>query len=402
MVTQVNLLERRNRYGKYGAGVPGDRVTDEYPTPLLFKEAQTPLNENPPQVTSPGSIASGMSQEGQKEIVPPAAVSTDINPHAGIDDNGVKMPERDNYHFYADLVDQYTKKPMTPEEEERRKRSATAVEGIGHFGNVLNAFSNLVFTGKGAPSQTLPKVPAGELQKFEDRVAENRRRYIGARMDADARDKSDWMDAWKMEYQRQKMADDAKLNKGKLDLLGAQTDAAKEKAEYQRLVNAGVPAKQAAELAYKKAQADTQKAMQYKNYQQGRNAYKAVDSAMDDKGYYYTRGSKLTDNEAKQIAQDAGLNEKDLEDFEVGSEYNARGKKTKPGKIDWQAAAAYVIQKGMLSREELEGRGFQYSGKRDPSRDGSGSQQSTNSRHLPGVEVSGNKHLNLENNGTGQ
>lgn len=385
MVTKANLLERRSRYDKYGAGVSGERVTDEYPTPLLFKEAQTPLNEEPPQVTSPGSVASGMSQEGQKEIVPPAVVTTD-NPHAGMDNkDGGDMPERDNYHFYADLVDQYTKKPMTPEEEKRRKRSATAVEGIGHFGNVLNAFSNLVFTGQGAPSQELSKVPAGELQKFEDRVAENRRRYIGARMDADARDRSDWMNAWKMEYQRQKMADDAKLNKGKLDLLGAQTDAAKEKAEYQRLVNAGVPAKQAAELAYKNAQTETQKAMQYKNYQQGRNAYKTADSAMDDKGYYYTRGSKLTDNEAKQIAQDAGLNEKDLEDFEVGSEYNIRGIKTKPGKIDWQAAAAYVIQKGMLSREELEGRGFQYSGKRDPSREDDDSQQPTSKKKsVPG------------------
>lgn len=44
----------------------------------------------------------------------------------------------------------------------------------------------------------------------------------------------------------------------------------------------------------------------------------AADSAMDENGYYYTRGSKLTDNEAKQIVQSSGLNGKDLEAFETG------------------------------------------------------------------------------------
>lgn len=59
-----------------------------------------------------------------------------------------------------------------------------------------------------------------------------------------------------------------------------------------------------------------------------------------------------------------------------GAEYDYGGVKKKAGKTDWQAAAAYVIQNGMLSREELEGRGFIYSGKRDnqydPTQTGSG------------------------------
>lgn len=339
-MTTFNLQDRRdNRYGKYNAGVPGDVLSEQLP-PVPAEETDSNQPVQTPAITASPSPA---TQPANQE----------------------PMPQRDNYHFYTDFANSYLKKPMTPEEEERRKRSATAVEGIGHLGNVLNAFSNLVFTGKGAPSQTLHKVPSGDLQKFEDRVSDNRRRYIGMMTDARGKDRAEWLDDWKNEYNRQKMAKEKELAQAELTYKQAQTEAAKERAEYQRLINAGVPAKQAAELAYKRAQIDTQKAMQYKNYQQGKNAYKTADSAMDNEGYYYTRSSKLTDNEAKQIVQSSGINGKDLEVFETGAEYNSKGNKTKSGKVDWQAAAAYAIQNGMLSREELEGRGFIFSGKRE-------------------------------------
>ncbi len=208
----VDFSKRKDRYGKYSGA----------------------LNTDIPQVASPAAISSEMSQEEQRKVVPPTVVPTELNPHAGVDDS-VNMPERDDYHFYTDLVNSYIKQPMTPEEEERRKRSATAVEGIGHLGNVLNSFSNLVFTGQGAPSQTLPTVPAGNLQKFEDRVAENRRRYIGARMDADARDRSVWLDDWRNEYQRQKDEADkrAKLDERAYDLMKFNANLSKEQAREQ-------------------------------------------------------------------------------------------------------------------------------------------------------------------------
>lgn len=354
MVTKANLLERRSRYDKYGAGVPDGRVTDEYPTPLLFKEAQTPLNENPPQVTSPGSIASGMSQEGQNEIVPPAVVTTD-NPHAGMDNkDGGDMPERDNYHFYADLVDQYTKKPMTPEEEERRKRSATAVEGIGHFGNVLNAFSNLVFTGQGAPSQTLSKVPAGELQKFEDRVAENRRRYIGARMDADARDRSDWLDNWRNEYQRQKDEADkqAKLDERAYDLMKFNANLSKEQAREQ--------ARKELEEARLKETERHNKAMENisrsRANSENKSGTKIVESAKDNKGDTWGRSSKLTSKEAKRLVESYYNDDVNLESFRkyrVGSS----GEKI-PGEIDYDEVVAYMENKGLIPPEEWESMGF--------------------------------------------
>lgn len=346
----IDLYRRRdNRYGKYNAGVPGDVLADLPPAPME--------NEQPTH----GVAAPATAQTSPAPTATETKPATDTPPGNGTDASN--MPQLDNYHFYTDLANTYLKKPLTPEDEERRKRSATAVEGIAHLGNVLNAFSNLVFTGKGAPSQTLPKVPAGDLQRFEDRVAENRRRYIGMLADAKGRDRSAWLDDWKDEYNKQKMAKENELAQAELAYKQAQTDAAKERAEYQRLINAGVPEKQAAELAYKNAQIGTQKAIQYRNYQQGKNAYKAVDSAMDKDGNYYIRNSKLTDNEAKQIVQSSGLNGKDLDVFETGAEYDRRGTKTKAGKVDWQAAAAYAIQNGMLSREELEGRGFIFSGK---------------------------------------
>lgn len=385
MVTKANLLERRNRYDKYGAGVPDGRVTDEYPTPLLFKEAQTPLNENPPQVTSPGSVASGVSKDGQKEIVPPAVVTTD-NPHAGMDNkDGGDMPERDNYHFYADLVDQYTKKPMTPEEEERRKRSATAVEGIGHFGNVLNAFSNLVFTGQGAPSQELSKVPAGELQKFEDRVAENRRRYIGARMDADARDKSDWMNAWKMEYQRQRMADDAKRYQDQIDR--DSRDFEYRKGIDERNFNYR---KEQDEMSMK-LQKDRMAEHIRHNMEIEKN-YKIASSSSND----YSSKSSGKDYGKKRLEGPNGFTR--YYDMNKDSDVIEFYKTAKKFGIfhDTPNSISQMREKIMIATGDWK---VDKTGKIiDSSKLGhgeDGSQQSTNSRHLPGVEVKGNKHLNL-------
>lgn len=61
--------------------------------------------------------------------------------------------------YLQDFTDTYTPKDMvlTPTEIEKRKRAAAMAEGIGALGNAASAISNLIFAGKGAPSQTLPK-----------------------------------------------------------------------------------------------------------------------------------------------------------------------------------------------------------------------------------------------------
>lgn len=85
---------------------------------------------------------------------------------------------------------------------------------------------------------------------------------------------------------------------------------------------------------------------------------KPVDSMMDVDGKYWTRSSKLTDNEAMQIVQSSGLNGKDLEAFTEGMVKSSLGEVTNAGKVNWRAAAAYAAENGMIDATELEGRGF--------------------------------------------
>lgn len=220
------------------------------------------MNPNPPQITSPGSIASKISQEEQKKLVPTTTIPNEVQPV--IPDMDTKMPDPSEYHQFQDLYTELYENPITPEEEEKRKRSATAVEGIGHLGNVMNAFSNLIFTGKGAPSQELPKVP-DEIQAFEDRMAEKRRMYANGMMGAKARDLQDWKDAYAMK--RQEAID--KRNEA-LDKQKSQINEYNIK--YQELRNVGYPAKLAADLALKQSQIEENKAGAYRNRKQGEAA----------------------------------------------------------------------------------------------------------------------------------
>lgn len=95
------------------------------------------------------------------------------------------------------------KKPITPEEEARRERAARAVQGVAGLGNVMTAFSNLAFTGKGAPSQTLPTQQADamgkEITSWQDKLATEREKYAAAMLGAKTQQ-------WKMEQEAQQRA----------------------------------------------------------------------------------------------------------------------------------------------------------------------------------------------------
>lgn len=96
------------------------------------------------------------------------------------------------------------------------------------------------------------------------------------------------------------------------------------------------------------------------------NSSKIVDSAIGGDGNVYTRNTRLTDNEAMQIVQSSGLNGGDLDAFTSGVKVDASGKPVPgTGKVDWRAAAAYALQNGMVSEEELKGRGFKLGGATD-------------------------------------
>ena len=99
------------------------------------------------------------------------------------------------------------KKPITPEEEARRERAARAVQGVAGLGNVMTVFSNLAFTGKGAPSQTLPTQQADamgkEITSWQDKLAVEREKYAAAALGAKTQQ-------WKMEQEERRYADQLK------------------------------------------------------------------------------------------------------------------------------------------------------------------------------------------------
>lgn len=72
--------------------------------------------------------------------------------------------------YLKQFTDKYTPEVLTQEELNRRKRAAHVMSGIGALGNAASAISNLIYTGEGAPSQTLPKNvdASAEIAKLEE------------------------------------------------------------------------------------------------------------------------------------------------------------------------------------------------------------------------------------------
>ena len=93
---------------------------------------------------------------------------------------------------YQDLYKAYYEEPINKAEEERRKRAATQVNAIRHFGNAMNAFSNLIFTGKGAPSQTLPQLKDPDLQAYSDKLRAARNQYGEAMIKGNSMDDANY------------------------------------------------------------------------------------------------------------------------------------------------------------------------------------------------------------------
>lgn len=104
---------------------------------------------------------------------------------------------------YTDFI-KTLQKPITPEEEARRERAARAVQGVAGLGNLMSAFANLTFTGKGAPSQTLPTqqvdAMSDKMTSWKDKLKAEREKYQAAELGAKAQQ-------WKMEQDERRYAD---------------------------------------------------------------------------------------------------------------------------------------------------------------------------------------------------
>lgn len=118
--------------------------------------------------------------------------------------------------FYTNLYEKLFHKPISKEEEEKRKRAASAISGIKALGNVANAFSNLIFTGKGAPSQTLPQQKDPDLQAYSDRLKAKRDAFANGRLRAAQMDEARNADLWNREFRKQQAKDANERERAKL------------------------------------------------------------------------------------------------------------------------------------------------------------------------------------------
>lgn len=104
---------------------------------------------------------------------------------------------------YTDFI-KTLQKPITPEEEARRERAARAVQGVAGLGNLMSAFANLTFTGKGAPSQTIPTQSVDAMTdrttSWKDKLKAEREKYQAAELGAKAQQ-------WKMAQDERRYAD---------------------------------------------------------------------------------------------------------------------------------------------------------------------------------------------------
>lgn len=107
---------------------------------------------------------------------------------------GMSEPKMSDYQFNQNFYKQYMQKPVTQEEEDRRKRAAQSAQAIAGLGSVISAFSNLAFSGE-APSQTLPQLPQVDYLSFSDRLKQQRDQYGAGLVNARARDYSEYLNA---------------------------------------------------------------------------------------------------------------------------------------------------------------------------------------------------------------
>ena len=124
----------------------------------------------------------------------------------------------------ADMSDdEYLKAlmPMSKEEEEKRLRGAKTAQGISHLGNILASLGNVIYTGKGSPSQKMADVQDPDYKSLLERNRQQNQQYQTA---VNAREKLRQQER-KMEaqeiYQSKKLELDAQkqeLYKAKLEL----------------------------------------------------------------------------------------------------------------------------------------------------------------------------------------
>lgn len=251
---------------------------------------------------------------------------------------------------YANLRN-YFATEETPEEKKKRERREKIGQAISGLGTLIGSAANLYYTSQGAypvDFATPAKMHDARMQQIQakrDALQANRDALI-----ANARG-NDIRNAYNLQAAREKAAADAmeaeKKNNLELEKLRMNLDANKEKWQ--------------ADLKEKNRHNRAVEGIGYSK--QNENRSKVVDSGISSDGYVYTRNSRLSDNEAIQLANKY-LSPDEIKKFErvemtptinvETGELENSIKRT----IDWDAAAGYVLKGGKVSPEELAARGF--------------------------------------------
>ena len=263
------------------------------------------------------------------------------------------------YGFFKDF---YRKPDLEKEEKITRRERALSL-----LGDIANLSGQMFASSKGA-RQFAPI--NSQVPKYNERL--QRLRDAKRVNDADYQNKSLSMifkdyeskradDMNKRQQEAAKAATELKYNR---DLTLKQIDQAfqigmLDAKGKQALQQQAIKAKDAKELAtlnhkYRLNEIETK---------ENSNNSKIVDSVIGGDGNVYTRNTRLTPNEAQQIVLGSGMGEDDLAPF-LSHERDNMGNITKT-KTDWQAAAAYALQNGMIPAEELKSRGFKLGGATD-------------------------------------
>ena len=173
-----------------------------------YNRKRTPVVQRPELSTTP--LVEPEVAGSQNPIAPTVDNTDETAPQAS-----VVEPQMNDYQWNQRLYETLFQKPISQEEEERRKRAASVATGIGHLGNVLSSFSNLAFAGE-APSQKLPTVADPKLQSYSDRLEAIRQRYGAGYLAARQNDINNYQRALQLYRQDQARKAQNDLEKAKI------------------------------------------------------------------------------------------------------------------------------------------------------------------------------------------
>lgn len=292
-------------------------------------------------------------------VVPEGHKVSEIRPATPEPNYADEIGKKGYYGFFKDFY----KKPDLEKEEKitRRERALSLLGDIANLGGQMFASSKGARQFAPINSQ-VPKYNE-RLQRIRDAKRANDADFQNKSLSAIFKDyegkRAD--DLYKRQQEAAKAATELKYNR---DLILKQIDQAFQMGMLdakgkQALEQQAIKAKDEKELA---ALNHKYRLNEIKTKENSNNS-KIVDSAIGGDGNVYTRNTRLTLNEAQQIVLGSGMGEDDLAPF-VTYERDDKENITKT-KTDWQAAAAYALQNGMIPAEELKSRGFKLGGAAD-------------------------------------